>query len=168
MRRFVLAFVVLGLALTPTPAHASADAWVWPVTGRVVRPFDPPASTYGPGHRGINIAARPDTPVRAAADGVVVFAGTIAHVRWIVVMHPDRIRTTYGALSATRVHPGERVRAGQTIARAARSGSVYFGVRIGPEYVDPLAYLEPRDLPTVVHLVPIEPGRVAHGYGFAA
>jgi murein DD-endopeptidase MepM/ murein hydrolase activator NlpD len=168
MRRFVLGFVVLALALTASPARASADAWVWPITGRVVRPFDPPASAYGPGHRGINIAARPNTPVRAAADGVVVFAGTIAHARWVVVLHPGRIRTTYGALSATRVHRGQHVRGGQTIARAVRTGSVYFGVRIGPEYVDPLDYLEPLDLPTVVHLAPIDPDRVAHGYGFAS
>ena len=165
MRRLFLAFAVL--ALMATPAHASADAWVWPVTGRVVRPFDPPATAYGPGHRGINIAARRNTPVRAAADGVVVFAGTIAHAPWVVVQHPGRIRTTYGALSAIGVHRGERVRAGQTIARAARTATVYFGVRVGSEYVDPLEYLEPLDLPTVVHLAPIDPDQVAHGHGFA-
>ncbi len=165
MRRFVLAFFVL--ALIATPAHASADAWVWPVTGRVVRPFDRPATAYGPGHRGINIAARPNTPVRAAADGIVVFAGTIAGARWIVVLHPGRVRTTYGGLSGITVRRGERVHAGQAIARAGGSGTVYFGVRIGPEYVDPLDYLEPLDLPSVVHLAPIDPDRVAHGHGFA-
>jgi murein DD-endopeptidase MepM/ murein hydrolase activator NlpD len=165
MRRFVLAFFVL--MFTATPVHASADAWVWPVTGRVVRPFDAPATAYGPGHRGINIAAHPNASVRVAADGVVVFAGTIAHAPWIVVLHPGRVRTTYGALAGIRVRRGERVHAGQAIARAGRTGSVYFGVRIGPEYVDPLGFLEPLDLPTAVHLAPIDPDRIAHGHGFA-
>jgi murein DD-endopeptidase MepM/ murein hydrolase activator NlpD len=165
MRRFVLAFLVF--ALIPTPAHASADAWVWPVIGRVVRPFDPPATSYGPGHRGVDLAAPPNAPVRAAAAGIVVFAGTIAHAPWVVVLHPGRVRTTYGLLRAIKVRRGQRVHAGQLVGRARRRGTIYFGVRIGPEYVDPLVFFEPLDLPTVVHLAPIDPDRVAHGHGFA-
>jgi murein DD-endopeptidase MepM/ murein hydrolase activator NlpD len=163
MRRFLLAFVALVLLATPS----SAATWVWPVTGRVIRPFDPPATAYGPGHRGIDLAARPDAPVRAAAAGVVVFAGTIAHARWVVVLHPGRVRSSYGSLSGLRVHRGQRVRAGQLVGYAGRRGTIYFGVRIGPEYVDPVRFLEPVDLPASVHLAPLDPDRVLHRRGFA-
>jgi murein DD-endopeptidase MepM/ murein hydrolase activator NlpD len=163
MRRFVLAFVAVVLLATPS----AAATWVWPVTGRVIRPFDPPATAYGPGHRGIDLAARPHAPVRAAAAGVVVFAGTIAHARWVVVLHPRRVRSSYGSLSGLRVHRGQHVRAGQLVGRAGRRGTIYFGVRIGPDYVDPRRFLEPVDLPALVHLALLDSDRVLHGQGFA-
>ena len=48
--------------------------------GAVVRPFEEPASVYGAGHRGADLAAAPGTPVRAANDGVVSFADILAIV----------------------------------------------------------------------------------------
>ena len=67
---------------TPTTA---ASGWLRPVDGAVVHPFDEPATVYGPGHRGADLAAPPGTPVRAANDGVVSFAGSVAGTLHVTV-----------------------------------------------------------------------------------
>src|SRR4029079_10930713 len=77
VRRFILVFLVL-VSFAPTRVDASAGAWVRPVPGALARPFDPPVSRFGAGHLGIDLVARPGTPVVAAAPGVVAFGGTAA------------------------------------------------------------------------------------------
>ena len=65
-------------------ATASAETpdggWRWPLAGHpvVLRPFDPPASPYGPGHRGVDLAAAAGVAVLAPGPGVVRFAGLLA------------------------------------------------------------------------------------------
>ena len=55
MTALVLAGVVTAVPVHAAPASA-AGTWVWPVTGPVIRGFDPPDDPYGTGHRGIDIA----------------------------------------------------------------------------------------------------------------
>src|SRR5438552_17877452 len=73
MRRF--AVVLLCVLALP----ASARAWTWPVDGPVLRPFvfDPAHPYAGGQHRGIDIGGDQGTSVRAPADGIVSFAGTV-------------------------------------------------------------------------------------------
>src|SRR5918996_1070897 len=82
-------------AVTADPAYGTYD---WPVHGPVIRPFEPPVGPYGAGHRGIDIAVPPGTPVRAAAEGVVAFAGLVAGGGFVSIDHPDGVRTTYSWL----------------------------------------------------------------------
>jgi hypothetical protein len=56
MRRLVLFGAVVTLLATSIPPSHAAGSWVWPVTGPVIREFDPPDSPYGSGHRGIDVA----------------------------------------------------------------------------------------------------------------
>src|SRR5262249_56063185 len=98
---------------------------------------------WGRGHRGVDFAAAPGTPVRAAADGVVAFAGSVAGSLHVVVAHDGGLRTTYAFLAVIAVHEGDRVSRGQVVGAAGGSGperdqgGLHFGGRLGDRYVDP-------------------------------
>jgi hypothetical protein len=160
----VLGFVLL-IALVsvgrPSTAHAEAGAsWIRPVDGAVVRAFDPPRSRFGAGHLGVDIAAAPGTPVRAAGPGVVVFAGRVAGARHVVVAHAAGLRTSYSFLASILVRRGQRVGAGDAVGTTGGTGDghggsvLHFGLRAGETYVDPMGLFRPVDLATIVHLAP--------------
>lgn len=107
-----------------------------PVVAPVVDGFRPPANPYGPGNRGIDYATEPGTPVGAAGDGVVTFAGPVAGALHVTVLHPDGIRTSYSFLAAVLVSQGQRVARGQPVGLAGPRLQV--GARTGPRrYIDP-------------------------------
>jgi murein DD-endopeptidase MepM/ murein hydrolase activator NlpD len=149
----------------PTASDAgrvpAAGTYAWPVEGPVIRGFDPPDNPYGAGHRGIDIGAEPGTPVRAAQEGVVAFAGPIGGSLFVSVDHADGIRTTYSWLSTVAVRRGE------TVVRRSVLGTtggghpgvepphLHFGARLGNSYVDPMTLLEPRTLVGLIHLAPL-------------
>jgi murein DD-endopeptidase MepM/ murein hydrolase activator NlpD len=130
--------------------------WTRPVDGPVVKPFVAPVTRFGPGHRGVDFKAKPGTPVRAAGPGIVVFAGTIAHQRYVVILHRGNLRTSYSYLRSIKVRRGQRVREGQVIATTGRT-VLHFGARRGPAYFDPMTLFAtgPPDLPSIVHLAPL-------------
>nr|WP_246382336.1 M23 family metallopeptidase [Prauserella isguenensis] len=121
----------------------------WPLEPRpeVARPFDPPDSEYGPGHRGVDLVAEPGQPVSVAAAGRVVYAGDLAGRGVVSIEHRDGLRTTYEPVSA-QVAEGDRVRAGARIGTVARghdgcpdSACLHWGLRRGEQYLDPLAFV---------------------------
>jgi murein DD-endopeptidase MepM/ murein hydrolase activator NlpD len=118
-------------SIRPTPAIAAGldaraqpdqarplprEQFGWPLPGSpsVVRVFHPPAFPFGPGHRGVDLAAPADAPVLAAGAGTVVFAGMVAGRGVVSVSHPGGLRTTYEPVSAT-VITGHRVSRGEQI-----------------------------------------------------
>lgn len=134
-------------------------SWVKPVAGPILRPFIAPATPYGPGHRGVDFGVAVNTPVRAAGAGRVIFAGRVAGVLHIVVLHPaSQWRTGYSFLDTARVRAGDWVAGGQVIGTAGSdrthraTGSVHVSLRIDGGYVDPMALWSPPDLAAVVHL----------------
>jgi murein DD-endopeptidase MepM/ murein hydrolase activator NlpD len=162
----VLRAALLATFLTVVPAIppvGAAGTWVWPVRGPIVRGFDPPASPYGAGHRGIDIAAPAGTQVAAPAPGVVSFAGRVAGQLFVSIDHGAGLVSTASYLSATLVAEDEPVVAGQPVAltgmghTGASVEHMHFGVRLGGIYVDPLEYLGPTSLVGILWLAPITP-----------
>jgi hypothetical protein len=115
----------------------------------VLRGFSAPGEAYGPGHRGVDFAVGHDTPIRAAATGVVQFAGTVAGHTWVSIGHPDGLVTSYGPLTELNVKTGDVVTRGTPLARLAPGGhglhnndqGLHFSVRKDGTYLDPLTIL---------------------------
>jgi murein DD-endopeptidase MepM/ murein hydrolase activator NlpD len=124
------------------------------VDAPIVQGFVPPATPYGPGHRGIDYATTPGQPVVAEADGVVDFAGQVAGQRYVDVAHADGVRTSYSYLASIVVLVGQRVTGGQVVGTAGPL--LHVGARIGDEYIDPLSLLPPDGGHIHVRLVPDE------------
>lgn len=121
---------------------------VWPLSPSpaVERSFEAPSSTWGAGHRGVDLAGRVGQPVRAALPGRVVFAGRIAG-RGVVVVSHGATRTTYEPVAA-EVSTGEVVAAGAPIGVLELAGThclpracLHWGWIEGTTYLDPLRLL---------------------------
>ncbi len=102
-------------------------------------------------HDGIDIGAKPGSPVVAAADGTVVYADNrlAGYGNLIIVRHRDNLFTAYAHNRRNLVHQGDKVRSGQKIALVGRTGRatgphLHFEVRRGTTPVDPLLYLPRR------------------------
>ena len=147
-----------------SPAPASADAggagrgtastssaaprWQWPVRPPhlITRPFSPPTTAYGPGHRGIDVAADPGAEVLAPADGTVSFAGVVVDRPVVSIRHADGLVSSVEPV-VPAVSAGERVSTGQVIGTVAAEprhepdGGIHLGARLLGEYVDPALLL---------------------------
>ncbi|MGW3987302.1 murein hydrolase activator EnvC family protein [Streptomyces sp. NPDC004830] len=159
-------------AADPAEPPEPAVGRVWPVGSRppVLRGWEPPATVYAAGHRGVDVTAPPGAPVRAVAAGRVSFAGGVAG-RGVISVEltgtgDPPLRTTYEPVTAA-VEKGEQVAAGQVIGTVARTGShctatcVHWGLRRGETYLDPLSLLPPWLLhrgPSRLLPVPAAPG----------
>ncbi len=144
---------------TPAPPARAAAGWTAPLPDLVVtRTFEAPASPYGPGHRGVDLAAAPGAVVLAAGDGVVVFAGPVAGRPLVSIDHPGGLRTTYEPVDPS-VGAGQAVTRGSPIGTVAAghdgcpaAACLHWGLRRGETYLDPLSLLAPprvRLLPAV-------------------
>ena len=163
MSRVIVLVLLAGCWLTAGPALAGSvpagpvlagpvlgpATWVWPVEGprAVSRPFAPPASRYGSGHRGADLLSTPGAAVRAAGSGRVSYAGLLAGRGVVVVVH-GALRTTYEPVTST-VPVGAEVASGQPLGRldaghvgCAAPACLHWGLRRGEDYLDPVRLLQ--------------------------
>ncbi|MEV6485432.1 M23 family metallopeptidase [Streptomyces sp. NPDC051576] len=133
------------------PPPVPAVARVWPVGSHplVLRGWEPPATLYARGHRGVDLATPAGAPVRAVAAGRVSFAGRVAGKGVVSVeLTGTDLRTTYEPVSAS-VKKGDEVAAGEVVGTVELTGShcatscVHWGLLRGELYLDPLALLPP-------------------------
>jgi len=124
-----------------TRRHAAAVALKWPAQGKIVDAFKPGQN------RGIQIAGRPGDPVRAAADGRVMYAGTGLndYGTLIIVQHNADFLTAYAHNRKLLVKTGDIVRQGDEIAEMGDLDNsrvaLLFEVRRDGKPVNPMPYL---------------------------
>jgi murein DD-endopeptidase MepM/ murein hydrolase activator NlpD len=153
------AAVVLFVGVPPVGA-APSEQWSPPVDGPVVRRYEPPRRPFGPQHLGLDFAVAAGTPVRAAGDGVVAFAGVVGPSRAVAVEHPGGRRTTYAYLRRVTVRSGTAVRRGEVLGFSGAEGPghepdvVHFGYRVNGQPQDPAQLFRPE--PPRISLAPLD------------
>ena len=99
---------------SPSPSDDECAAMLWPVDGTLSSPFGArDGRTHE--HEGIDLAVALDTPVRAACDGIVTYAGDglRGYGNVVIVQHSDGLATLYAHNRALEVRVGELVTRGQ-------------------------------------------------------
>lgn len=148
-RLAVLILLVAGIWWSLPAEPIGAAGWVAPLSEplTVTRTFDPPASRYGAGHRGVDLAGSPGQEIRAAGAGIVIYAGPLAGRGVVSIEHTDGLRTTYEPVPAS-VTAGVAVSIGQVIGTLAAghpgcpvSACLHWGLKRGETYLDPLTLL---------------------------
>ncbi|MBV9288862.1 MAG: LysM peptidoglycan-binding domain-containing M23 family metallopeptidase, partial [Hyphomicrobiales bacterium] len=133
-----------GEAKSSTQADASSATpeFRWPARGRIIGGFK------AGGNDGINISVPEGTSVRAAENGVVVYAGDglKGYGNLVLIKHPNGFVTAYANNAEIEVKKGETVKRGQIIAKSGDTGNVnspqlHFELRKGATPVDPTQYL---------------------------
>jgi murein DD-endopeptidase MepM/ murein hydrolase activator NlpD len=121
-------------------------AFRWPVRGRVIAGFG--SKPNGTQNDGINLAVPEGTPIKAADDGVVAYAGNElkGYGNLVLIRHSNGFVSAYAHASELMVKRGDTIKRGQVIAHAGQTGNVtspqlHFEIRKGSTPVDPTPYL---------------------------
>ncbi|HEX7913778.1 MAG TPA: peptidoglycan DD-metalloendopeptidase family protein [Paraburkholderia sp.] len=132
-------------AASDSNAGASGNvAFSWPVRGPLLGTFNDSTN------KGVNIGGTAGDPVKASADGRVVYAGNglRGYGNLIIIKHDATYLTAYAHNRALMVKEGDAVTKGQKIAEMGNSDSdrvmLHFEVRRQGKPVDPLKYLPPQ------------------------
>jgi len=127
-------------------ATGALPSFRWPARGRVITAYG--AKTNGKSNDGINLAVPEGTPVKAAEDGVVAYAGNElkGYGNLVLIRHSNGYVSAYAHASEVMVKRGETIKRGQVIAKSGQSGEVtspqlHFEIRKGSSPVDPLKFL---------------------------
>ncbi len=119
--------------------------WRWPTDGELRRRYDADAP-----RKGILVGGDAGQPVRAAADGEVVYSGDglIGYGQLIIIKHSEAMLSAYAHNRERLVAEGDRVQAGQLVARMGRDerdeAVLHFEIRRDGRPDDPLDYLPNR------------------------
>lgn len=121
--------------------------FVWPVEGQLTSRF---GIRRGRPHEGIDVSAPQGTPIVAAADGKVMFSGTLrGYGNLILIKHTDGFFTSYAHNRKNLVQKGQEIKGGERVALVGRTGRatgshLHFEVRQGQKARNPLFFLPRR------------------------
>jgi murein DD-endopeptidase MepM/ murein hydrolase activator NlpD len=109
-----------------------------PVPGPEINGFAPHGRYAG--HWGADFEAELGAGVRAVADGVVTFSGSVADRYSVTIEHGRGWVTTLSYLEVTLVDAGERVHAGQIVGLSGLAHgleALHLSLRVDGDYRDP-------------------------------
>lgn len=119
---------------------------MWPVNGKLIKTYG--NKERGVTHSGINIAVAPNTPIRAADGGKVIYSdsGLEQYGNLILIRHSNGYVTAYAHNTFNNVKRNQWVKKGDVIALAGNSGLVekpqlHFEVRKNAQAINPLKVL---------------------------
>ncbi|MCB1879535.1 MAG: peptidoglycan DD-metalloendopeptidase family protein [Gammaproteobacteria bacterium] len=106
-------------------------------------------------HKGVDYAAAPGTPIKAAGDGRVIFRGIKGgYGKTVILKHGDQYTTLYGHMSNynNTVKSGSRVKQGQTIGYVGQTGlatgpHLHYEFRVNDVHRNPLTVKIPLASP---------------------
>jgi murein DD-endopeptidase MepM/ murein hydrolase activator NlpD len=129
------------------PEATGIGKYRWPVRGAVIAAYG--ANVNGSRNDGIDISVPQGTPIKAAENGVVIYAGNGLKElgNTVLVRHDDGTVTVYGNADTLSVTRGQKIQRGQTVAVSGMSGNVkqpqvHFEVRKDASPVNPITFLE--------------------------
>jgi murein DD-endopeptidase MepM/ murein hydrolase activator NlpD len=128
-------------------AAAPAGKFRWPVKGKVIASFGTrPDGTH---NDGVNVAVPQGTDVLAAEQGTVAYAGSElkGYGNLVLLRHESGWVTAYAHNEELLVKRGDKIKRGQAIAKAGKTGTVdqpqvHFELRQGQKPVDPTPHME--------------------------
>ncbi len=126
----------------PDPPSRAGSGFMRPIDGRTLVSYG--TQPGGLRNDGINIAASRGTPVKAADNGVVVYAGNELRGfgNLLLISHAGGWMTAYAHLDTMGVARGDKIARGQKIGTVGMTGNVtspqlHFEIRKGKQPVDP-------------------------------
>ena len=125
----------------------AGEGLIWPSPGKLTSKF---GRRWGKKHEGIDMGSNAGLDIRAAAGGIVAFAGRQrGYGNTLIIDHGRGIKTLYGHNSRLLVRKDQRIRQGQKVSIMGKSGRstgvhLHFEVRIRGDARDPLRYLPSR------------------------
>jgi len=123
---------------------------IWPVEGFISSPFGVRSSNYlgrTEFHKGIDIRARPGTPIIAPGKGAVSFAGGDgAYGLSVEIQHSRAITTKYGHMQRIVVREGQQVKRGDILGFVGSTGRstgphLHYEVKLSGVHVNPMRYI---------------------------
>ncbi len=129
------------------PEASGIGKYRWPVRGAVIAGYG--TNVNGSRNEGIDISVPQGTPIKAAENGVVIYAGNGLKQlgNTVLLRHDDGTVTVYGNADSLNVTRGQKIQRGQTLAVSGMSGDVkqpqlHFEVRKDATPVNPMTFLE--------------------------
>jgi len=134
-----------------TPLYFTGGKFAWPLRGPITSQYGTrvhPVFGTRTTHTGVDIDGNRGDPVRAPADGEILYTGWLrGYGQVVIVDHGGELTTIFAHLSAIDVTEGRRVRTGDLIGKVGSTGittgpHLHFEVRVNGNHVDPMRYLQ--------------------------
>ena len=91
-----------------------------PISGRITDTYNPKEKHYA-----IDIAVEKDSPVKAVADGTVIFTGFTAETGFVIILeHTKGFLSVYKHNASLHKEQGDLVKSGEAIANAGSTGAL--------------------------------------------